>query len=738
MPQEISLEQFNQARAKMLGAGPNGEQTGKKDPRTGSWAWNPQTQSAEWEPNGQGLSEQQFAEAQKAMLAEPSAPQQDAPGFFSDPLGYISGESRTEFPDMPELNVGDIGGLKGVGYQTASSLAFDDQGKQGILATVLGDQKPEFSTDKFGNGIVTFGAGENKGKSFYVNKPGITGQDVSTLGTNLALTAVPGGFAARAVTGAGATGLRVGGAAALGATGGESVRQILGNMAGDETRANNVIPGADIPSMLLAGATEGVPAGYTFKATNLARPAGAPANIDQIISDNAALFDRTGVPGLRGQIAGTTSELERTRVLQNLPETGAGMTAALKAQNEGVSNAATRLVEDVAAPTGVLAETQAKQAAQNAITGAKSTRSAKGGPLFDAALDTGAQIDTTTLAQEVKTLAEGAVKGTPYGDKLAKVQSILKADDNWALNPRQLQSVKIDISDARKAALREGKDGLANQLSDVEDKIVLFIDTNAPGYKAANDAWRQLSVPVKELQDSAVGTLANLDQFGLQQFSRRLFSGQTSAQERSFVKANLDKVDPQAYRRMVQSDMGRRLDEISDIGTDSGIENTPRMINAALFRNEATRKMWKEALPDMADRIDDLHYVLNLATTGRNSGSATATRGEIVQGLTSLFERGGQGLRTALLNWTVGLPITVTEKGLGAIGTARTQSIRAGALADQTAPDVAKMIGDYAERVGKANPRLASVLQSVRQFALTDGVPAEQPQQTSEGVLTEQ
>lgn len=666
----------------------------------------------------------------KPMEAAP--PREEAPGFFDNPLGYLSGSSRTEFPNLKELNVADIGGLQGVGYQAATSLAFDDQGKQGILSTVLGDQKPTFTTDKFGNSLVTFGDGENKGKSFYINKPGFSGQDLSTLGTNIALTALPGGLAARGAATTGMGALRVGGAAALGSMAGESVRQIAGNTLGDTTRANNLLPGVDLMDLTTAGVTEGIPAGATFKATNFARPAGAPANIDQIITENAALFDRTGVPALRGQVAGTGSELERTRVLQSLPETGAGMADAFKAQNAAVSDATTGMVNDIAAPSGILAEAQAVNAAKNAITGAKSTRSAAGGPLFEAALNTGAKIDTTTLAKELKAVAgsKGAVAGTPFGDKIAKVENIIKAGDDWQLDPRQVQAVKIDISDARKAALREGRDGLANQLADVEDKIVLFLDDAAPGYKQANEAWRQLSVPVKELQDSAVGTLANLDQFGLQQFSRRLFSGQTSAQERAFVKANLDKADPEAYRRMVQSDMGRRLDEISDIGTDTGIENTPRLINAALFRNEAQRKMWKEALPDMADRLDDLHYVMNLATTGRNAGSTTATKNRLVEGLTSMFERGGSGLRTTLLNWTVGLPITATEKGLGIVGTARTQKIRAGALAEQVSPDVSKMLGEYAEKAGKSNPRLSAILQSVRQFAMSDPVGSDQASQS--------
>lgn len=796
MPQEISLDQFNAARTQMLGAAPPAAKTGGPAPQqsTPNWLkpeqraeavalagskaytpraytdligkfaeangrqWTPEIAAAQMKmlpqrfdqaPKGVSyaepatqLSNDQFDQAQQAMLADPAAPPQEAPGFFDNPIGYLSGSSRTEFPNMNELNVADIGGVQGVGYQAATSLAFDDQGKQGILSTVLGDQKPTFTTDKFGNSLVTFGDGENKGKSFYINKPGFSGQDISTLGTNIALTALPGGLAARGAATAGMGALRVGGAAALGSMAGESVRQVAGNTLGDTTRANNLLPGVDLMDLTTAGVTEGIPAGATFKATNFARPAGSPSNIDQIISENAALFDRTGVPALRGQVAGTTSELERTRVLQNLPETGAGMTDAFKRQNAAVSDATTGLVDSVAAPSGVLAETQAVKAAQNAITGAKSTRAARGGPLFEAALDTGAKIDTTGLAKELQAVAgsKGAVAGTPFGDKIAKVENIIKADDDWQLDPRQVQAVKIDISDARKAALREGRDGLANQLSDVEDKIVLFLDDAAPGYKQANEAWRQLSVPVKELQDSAVGTLANLDQFSLQQFSRRLFSGQTSSQERAFVKANLDKVDPKAYRRMVQSDMGRRLDEISDIGTDTGIENTPRLINSALFRNEATRNMWKQALPDMADRLDDLHYVLNLSTTGRNAGSGTATRGEIMDSVTSMFERGGKGLRMALLNWTVGLPITATEKGLGVIGTARTQNIRAGALADQVSPDVSKMLGEYAERVGKSNPKLAGILQSVRQFALSDEMPPEQDPaaaDTSMGVLAE-
>lgn len=655
---------------------------------------------------------------------QPQQPQQQDGGILSSIGDFFTGANRTEFPDVPEFQ-------PGFGTMLGTSLAFDDAGKAGIISKMMANEQPSFTQDQFGNAMVTFGAGPNKGKQFYVNKPGISGQDVATLGTNLALTALPGGLAARGAAGAGMGALRVGVATGGGAMLGEGVRQTAGNVAGDQTRMGNTIPGVSLPDLAIAGVTEGVPAGYTFKATNLARPAGAPANIDQIIQNNAAVFDRTGVPALRGQVAGTTSELERTRVLQNLPETGAGMTDALKAQNAAVTKTTGALVEDIAPTSTKTVEAQAKEAANGAITSAKSTRAAQGGPLYDAALS-GPKIDTTQLASEIKAVAEakGAVKGTPFGDAVEKVQNIIKAGDDWQLDPRQVQSVKISISDARKAALREGRDGLANQLADVEDQIVLHLDTNAPGYKAANDTWRKLSVPVKDLQDSAIGDLANLDNFGIQQFSRKLFSGSTSSQERAFVKANLDKIDPQAYRRMVQADMGRRLDEVTDIVGDTGIANTPRLINAALFRNEATRQMWKQALPDMADRLDDLHYVLNLATTGRNAGSATATRKGIVDSLTSLFEKGGSGLRTTLLNWTIGLPVTAAEKGLGVIGTARTQQIRAGALAEQVSPDVAKMLDDYAVRLGKSNPRLGVILQSIRQYAGSDGLQSDQASQT--------
>lgn len=652
--------------------------------------------------------------ADASIAALPRNPKADEGGVWS----WVTGDGRREF-NVPEFSPG-LGGV------LATSTAFGDEGKMGIIQRMYADEQPTFSSDKFGNIMVTFGQGDNKGKTFYVNTPGVSGQDVSTLATNLALTALPGGLAARGAINLGARGaLAVGGAAATGAAAGETVRQVTGNALGDQTRANNTIPGLDLTDLALASVPEGVAGGLTFKATNLARPAGAPANIDQIIRDNAAAFDRAGVSGLRGQIAGTGAELERTRVLSNLPETSAGMTAAFNKQNAEVTDAAMRLMGDITPPSGVLAETQARNAATKVIDDAREVRRTQAGPLYDAALDTGKKIDTTALVKEIDAAAtaKGAVPGTPFGEKIAKVQKILKAGDDWQLDPRQVQAVKIDISDARKAALREDKPGLANQLADIEEQIVLFLDDAAPGYKEANEAWSRLSVPVTELKDSAVGALANLDQFGLQQFSRKLFSTRTSAAERDFVKANLDKADPQAYRRMVQSEMGRRFDEISDIGTDTGVENTPRLINAALFRNEATRQMWKQALPDMADRLDDLHYVLNLATTGRNSGSATATRGEIKEGLTSLFERGGSGLRMALINWTVGLPITVAEKSLGIVGTARTQAIREAALAEQTAPDVAKIVGDYAKRVGKTNPRLSSILQSIRQYAGTD--PAE-------------
>lgn len=691
------------------------------------------------------ISLDEFKAAQSEMLAAPAP----GGGQSADPTAglprnaaadqggvwnWVTGDSRREF-DIPEL-------APDLGAQMASSLAFDDEGKQGILGKMMADQNPTFTQDKFGNSVVTFGAGPNKGQSFYVNRPGFSMQDATTLGTNIAMTAIPGGLAARGAVGLGLRGVTaVGGSAALGAMAGETARQAGGNALGDETRANNLIPGVDLPELAMAGLGEGVPTGVAFDITNQMRPRGTPVDIDQRIAQAADLSDATGARFTRGQVLNTRDATTRMNNLTGFRETSGVMDNFLREQDATAQRLADDFIGNSAAPSPVLLETEAKSAAESVIKSAKESRKAQGDPLFTAALDGKPDIDTTPLVSQLETLSKTTVKGVPFGNKLKSTIDILKADDDWLLNPRQIQSVRLSISDAIKEAERAGNNNLAKQLIDVEDQMTAFLDLNAAGYKQANDVWKQLSVPVKELQDSAINDLAKLDQFGLERFAERVFGRSSTARQREFVKQNLDKVDPQTYRRLAQSELERRMSLLDDTELASGPRNIPQQINKALFRNPKEREMWKQAFPDMADQIDQLHEVLNIFTRGRATGSNTVDKARDAAEMSSRLDNIRADNGTTFLGFLKQVPAWMARKSLGSVGEARTAAKREAALAKELDNDFAAMADEFAEKVGRTNTpqgrTVSAFLQSLRQFAGSDPMPTEEPAQAGTGILTE-
>lgn len=790
MAQEISLDQFNAARQQMLGgqdpaAQPQPQGSGQGDP-TPAWLtkdqesefnafvrnkaftpragadmlanfakangrqWTPQIDAAQvkalegwggangapfpegvtYVDNQNGVSLEDFARAQQNANAPA---QEKAPGFFDDPLGYLSGSSRTEFPNMQELNFGNIGGLSGAGYQAATSLAFDDQGKQGILAQVLAEQKPTFSTDKFGNAIVTFGEGGNKGKSYYINKPGFSGQDASTLGANIALTAIPGGLAGRSAATAGMGALRVGTASGLAAATGDVARQTAGNFLGDNTRKDNLIPGISIPEATIAGLGEGIPAGYSTRATANIPPVGTTPRLVDNIDNAAAVSDRTGVQFSRGQVANDGASRARTAVLAESPETATAVKEFMANQSEQVRT----LANDIATPTTtnpVLLEKRATDAAGQVIADAKGARRAAADPAYSAALDNKPPVDTTNLVSQLETMRGNVAPGTTLSDKLESTIKMLKAEDSWQLTPRQLASVKQEL----RAAKQSAPPALANEIGAMEKSIETFIENNAAGYKAANDLWRKLSVPVEQLEGSAVGKLAELDSFGLDKFTENLFASSSKlTASRGFVKQNLDKVDPTLYTELAQNEMNRRLGLIKTTEGANGARNVPQQINDALFPNEEALKMWQDALPGMSQQLADLRDALQISTRARALGSNTVPKGAERDALTSGLEDVRIG-NTTLWGSVLSMANWMAKNTVGRMGKLGTAQKRLGALDEELNVDYAKLADEYITKIGNPNTPQAkavvSFLQGVRQFAGSDAMP---PEAEKKGVLAE-
>lgn len=148
----------------------------------------------------------------KPDLANP--PRSDKPNVASDLVNWVgrtatgaipaavdlvTGRDRTEFPDVPEFT----GTAEGGPYVTGLPLPQNAAGKLDLIKQTYPDLVP--SKDKFGNDMVQIGD-----QRFYVNKPGLSGNDVDDAVTQ-GLFALPGSRAmASALSGLGLMGRAVG------------------------------------------------------------------------------------------------------------------------------------------------------------------------------------------------------------------------------------------------------------------------------------------------------------------------------------------------------------------------------------------------------------------------------------------------------------------------------------------------------------------------------------------------
>lgn len=728
----LTPEEFKQAQQAMVGQQSGGQFIDVTDD---SGVTGTVTDTGQYAPAGE-ISIDEFRRAQQVDNADaaiaklPKNPNAGKSGVMS----WLSGDGRREF-NVPEFKPGMGGAL-------ATSLAFDDQGKMGIIQKMYADENPTFTADKFGNIMVTFGAGANEGKTFYVNEPGFSTQDAVTLGTTGLLAATGGGLAVRGAAGLGIRGaVELGGSAALGGMAGDLTRQYAGNAAGDTSRNDNLIPGVSLPEMAMAGTGEGAGAyaGNLFPRT-VPIP-GAPANVVQNVREAGALSDATGIPFTRGQVVNTPAARTRMSNLTEYPQTSGAMSDALAQQTAKAKTAVEQIVNPPSTGPGILADTRAPNAAAKVIADAKAARKAVADPAYANALDNNPPVDTTPLVSTIEKVRNGLTKNDPMRPTLDKALEDLNASNMWQLTPRQLQGVRIAVNDAREEALRQGKSGLANGLKPVVDEITTFIEGNANGYKAANQLWTDLTKPIEQLESSAIGTLAQSDSFTLGKFTERLF-GENSALkgQRQFVKDNLDKVDPTIYPDLARAELQRRLSMIPDYGTGGGERNVPAQLNKALFGTEASRDMWKQALPGMEQAIDDLADALDIAARGRAKESGTVAKGAEAANATSAVEKA----RLTDTTWTGALLTAMRwafTKAAEKAGGPLTNRIRQGQLAEEVNVDFPKAADDLLAQMQKSNKAadraVVSFLQSAKQYAASVPDPEDKPAKPKQGVLAQ-
>jgi len=145
-------------------------------------------------------------------------------------------------------------------------------------------------------------------------------------------------------------------------------------------------------------------------------------------------------------------------------------------------------------------------------------------------------------------------------------------------------------------------------------------------------------VPVYELVDSLVGTVADVSDKNIKTLTREIFNPKDVGME-DFIKFRdiMMTENPAAWNAVVKAEANRRLARFTDILEQEGnkiYQNEPRALLNALFGSGTQRQMFLNALPgEMRKNALMLEDYLKSASVGRRIGSPTASRGEQIERL---------------------------------------------------------------------------------------------------------
>jgi len=508
------------------------------------------------------------------------------------------------------------------------------------IANILTTNFPDIgiSQDPGGNLIA---ANNKTGTQVILNKPGLSQLDIlQGLGIATAFTpagraaAIPAQLAARFAVGATGAGLTQ---AAI-----EGIQaQVGGELNVEEIALATALGGA---AELVVPAIQSIRQARQARQLDVGRRevAETVARIQPAREAQAAVREVTGVevPLFQAQQTLQPSTLLKQRLLPQLDAGAKRAAASLEQQNQQAFEATSELINTIAPPEVVATGAKRfRDAAKTVLESGKQRRSQAVKPLFDDALEVGADVDL----RPVNDLIQESLKDAPTTGKIAKnilkVKSLLKGKDGLKPTLRQLQKAKFEIDDMLEAF---GEGALGNttkrEVLGIQQELVRQMEAASPLYRQANEEFIRLSPAVTELQDSILGSISKLDDVSLKNISRRIFDvAESNPQVVKNARAIIDKVDPGAWDDLMRVEFQRRFAGIETLAEDIPGElvgNIPGQLRRAIFGNpEQRRTLLAGMTPTQRKNFVYLDDVLRRASAGRQAGSPTAPFGEVLDRL---------------------------------------------------------------------------------------------------------
>ena len=577
-------------------------------------------------------------------VVTPEVKTEEEAGFFD----ILTGASReTEatrtLPEIGALSSEEELSAAGVkkDFQIAAGLlaAAEPQDQMDVIKSVIPEAK--FEQDEKGNTIVDLG----DGRRAILNKPGLSHQDLLQT-TATILSFIP----AAKIAGLGKTLMQKMGLGFAAASATEAGIQEVAVAAGAEEARDPVKVG--MAGTFGAAGELVVPAFQAFRSARRAKAIGAETedvaaavkSIEPVTEAVTELEKATGtkVGVFQAQQTQIPSELLKQRILPQLDAGARKAASALETQNKEVFEATTSLINTIA-PEGsiVSAAKRFREASKLAVESAKQQRSIKVAPLYDDALNLGADVDIKATSGLIDDILKDAPPGSDFEKVGIQLKNLISTKEGVAPSLRQLQKAKISMQDIVDGVGDKAVSGtIKGEVIAVKRKLVDSMTEASPLFKAAEEEFKRLSPAVKKLEDSILSNVSKVKDTQLKNIAQNIFDPKTSLTDPAAIiqaRKAIDSVDPEAWDQLLRVEMQRRLGGLESLIDDipgDFVGNIPGQLRRTLFGNPAQRKALLSGMSDQQKQsFKYLETVLKRASSGRAAGSPTAAFGQAIEKL---------------------------------------------------------------------------------------------------------
>ncbi len=635
--------------------------------------------------------------------------------FTGEERETVLTETLPEFRETPPVR--EFGEDPASTLKMAAGLlsSYTPEGQMNIIKEYI--PEAEFIKDEKGNIIVEVG-----GELSVLNKPGFSGADAMQALTGV-LSFVPSGK----VASMGKTVLQKLGVGTLAAGATEQATQEAAIAAGAKEERD---PLKTALASVFGGASELIGPAMTYikglKSSQAAKKLGAEAVELPLASESVEVAKeaakKTGIPLYKAQQTLIPSELQKQSYIAQLPAGAQKSMTALKTQNKASYNAVEDMLSSIAPAESIATGAEKfRTAAQKAVEAQKTIRKEKTSKLFQDAFKNREPVDISPIKDFVKDKIKDFPKGGEVDKTLKKINTLMEGSPNL----KQLQNIKLELD---QMVSKFGENSLGNttkrEVLEIKDELLSVMDKVSPEYKTARKAFADASPEVEAMKESIVGKVAAFKDTNLKRVSRVIFDPTENIEAIKNAKKAINSVDPDAWNRLLRSEIERRMENISADLAEGGIfavENIPGLLEKHIFgAGKHSKVLYAAAGKETAKNLRYLQSALKRAKLGRVSGSPTAIRKEIDREL-----RGGISL--TLRNYFKSPFQAAAATGEDIVFDKRVRSMAEAMFSPEYAADMAKvralkpssskagkMLKDLLTKVEKYSPEIKAVAQQAK------------------------